>query len=195
MTRIKLALIACAIVALVGIIVLRADRETSVDLVAAQAPTTYTVETVPETTTTTTRGWNQMTTDEWGFVNTWYAAENAPPPTTTVPPAAPKKVAPKAAAPKKATYNPGNYNTDGSCAVPAYICERESRGNYGAVNSSSGAGGKYQFMPKTWNATVQRMGRPDLVGVHPSQASPEDQNAAAAHLWNGGAGCAHWNAC
>jgi muramidase (phage lysozyme) len=74
--------------------------------------------------------------------------------------------------------------------------QRESRGNYSAVNSSSGAGGAYQFLQSTWNNTVRNAGRTDLVGVHPSNASPADQDAMAAHLlqWQGrspwaGGGC------
>lgn len=186
MTRIKLALIACAIVALVGIIVLRADRETSVDLVAAQAPTTYTVETVPETTTTTTRGWNQMTTDEWSFVNTWYAAENAPPPTTTVPPAAPKKVAPKAAAPKKPAYTAEQGN--GQCGgdlPPCYVMNRESGGNIRAKNPTSSASGKWQFLDSTWQG---------YGGYTRAMDAPEEvQDARARQLYAGGRGCSHWS--
>ena len=66
---------------------------------------------------------------------------------------------------------------------------RESGGNYGAVNGSSGAGGAYQFLPSTWNNTANYAGRPDLVGVHPSQASAADQDAMAQALyqWQGGA--------
>lgn len=76
------------------------------------------------------------------------------------------------------------------------VKHRESRGNYSAVNSSSGAGGAYQFLQSTWNNTVANAGRGDLVGVHPSQASPADQDAMALHLlaWQGrspwaGGGC------
>lgn len=85
------------------------------------------------------------------------------------------------------------------CVLPQYICDRESgHEGYGAVNATgcSGRGcyGAYQFDPVTWNAVAQQMGRPDLVG-NVAGASPADQDAVAAHLWNGGAGCAHWSAC
>ena len=75
------------------------------------------------------------------------------------------------------------------------VKQRESRGNYGAVNSSSGAAGAYQFMPGTWNATARHAGRPDLVGRNPATVSPADQDAMAMHLyqWQGsapwGGGC------
>lgn len=75
----------------------------------------------------------------------------------------------------------------GGCAIPAYICQRESGGSYTAVNPSSGAGGKYQFLPSTWRA----LGGTGL----PQHAPPHIQDAMAAKLWAGGAGCAHWSAC
>jgi hypothetical protein len=70
----------------------------------------------------------------------------------------------------------------GSGNVLDCIRHRESRGRYGAVNSSSGAAGAYQFMPGTWNTNAAAAGRPDLVGVNPAQASPADQDAMAQHL-------------
>ena len=76
------------------------------------------------------------------------------------------------------------------------IKHRESRGQYGVVNSSSGAAGAYQFMPRTWDNTARSAGRTDLVGVNPADASPADQDAMAHHLmstqglgpWGGGCG-------
>lgn len=76
------------------------------------------------------------------------------------------------------------------------IKHRESRGQYDVVNTSSGAAGAYQFMPGTWNNNAASAGRTDLVGVNPSNASPEDQDAMAQHLlatqglgpWGGGCG-------
>ena len=80
--------------------------------------------------------------------------------------------------------------------VLACIKQRESRGQYGVVNSSSGAAGAYQFMPSTWNNTARSAGRADLVGVSPANASAADQDAMAQHLmatqglgpWGGGCG-------
>lgn len=76
------------------------------------------------------------------------------------------------------------------------IKHRESRGQYNAVNSSSGAAGAYQFMPGTWNTTARSAGRTDLVGVNPANASATDQDAMAHQLmntqglrpWGGGCG-------
>ena len=85
-------------------------------------------------------------------------------------------------------------NAGGTCVIPSYICQRESGGNYGAVNSSSGAGGMYQFMPSTWNAIAAAIA-PEWIGVPPQNAPPAVQDQFAAYLWNGGAGCGHWSAC
>lgn len=76
------------------------------------------------------------------------------------------------------------------------VRRRESRAQYGVVNPGSSAGGAYQFLPATWDATARRAGRYDLVGVHPSRAARRDQDAMAAYLlsWQGrqhwaGPGC------
>jgi hypothetical protein len=79
----------------------------------------------------------------------------------------------------------------------ACVRQRESGGDYGAVNRHSGTAGAYQFMPGTWNSTASSAGRPDLVGVNPAAASPADQDAMAQHLyatrgaspWSTGRGC------
>lgn len=67
------------------------------------------------------------------------------------------------------------------------VKNRESRGDYTAVNPSSGAGGAYQFLQNTWNNTAAHAGRGDLVGLPPQYASPYDQDFLAAHLlmWYG----------
>jgi peptidoglycan hydrolase CwlO-like protein len=71
---------------------------------------------------------------------------------------------------------------------PFLVCTRarESGGNYAAV-SPSGYYGAYQFLPSTWDVTVLREGRDDLVGVLPSRASEYDQDEAAWTLyqWQG----------
>lgn len=80
----------------------------------------------------------------------------------------------------------------GACAIPQYICDRES-GDNPTTNTGNGYYGRYQFLPDTWNNTVLDMGRPDLVGVYVPAGVVQDQ--VAAFLWAGGAGCSHWNAC
>lgn len=52
----------------------------------------------------------------------------------------------------------------------------ETHGNYQAA-TGNGYYGAYQFLPATWNSIASKSGRPDLVGVLPSQASPADQDA------------------
>ena len=58
---------------------------------------------------------------------------------------------------------------------------------YGAINPSGRYFGAYQFDRSTWNNTARHAGRPDLVGVTPSTASIEDQDALAWDLfqWQG----------
>jgi hypothetical protein len=92
--------------------------------------------------------------------------------------------------------------TTGRCGgdlPPCWVQARESGGDYRAVNPTGcggrSCGGAWQADPRTWDATVARMGRPDLVGVAPQDASPDDQDAFARFLWDGGRGCAHWAAC
>lgn len=127
--------------------------------------------------------------------------------------AAPTTVAPTTAAPAavETTTSPVEASPATTVAAPApavvpsasnsddiafmeCVKHRESRGDYTAVDTTgSGAGGAYQFMPVTWDNTARHAGRYDLVGVHPSQASPADQDAMFWHLlgwygrspWNG----------
>jgi Transglycosylase-like domain len=66
----------------------------------------------------------------------------------------------------------------------ACVRHRESRGQYNAVNGSSGAAGAYQFMPTTWNNAARDAGRGDLVGVNPAAASPADQDAMARYVYS-----------
>ena len=85
----------------------------------------------------------------------------------------------------RARANPSRTSSSGSASggnVLECIKRRESRGQYDVVNSSSGAGGAYQFMPGTWDNNARSAGRTDLVGVLPSNASPADQDQMAQHL-------------
>ena len=100
--------------------------------------------------------------------------------------------APPTSAPAPVVVTPPS--TDGRVSPhhndPFLVCTRarESGGNYSAV-SASGYYGAYQFLPSTWDVTVIREGRSDLVGVLPSHASPYDQDEAAWTLyqWQGSA--------
>jgi hypothetical protein len=69
-------------------------------------------------------------------------------------------------------YGPTNSSPGGMFAC---IRSAESGGNYAAVNSSSGAGGAYQFMPSTWAA----LGGAGL----PENAPPSEQDAMAQKLY------------
>jgi Transglycosylase-like domain len=75
------------------------------------------------------------------------------------------------------------------------VRQRESGGNYGAVNPAGPYLGAYQFLQATWNVTASHAGRSDLVGVPANVASPYDQDEMAWTLyqWQGtgpwGGGC------
>jgi len=108
-----------------------------------------------------------------------------PPPPPPAPPApAPAPVAAPAPAPAPAPVAAPAPSGGPANAFLACVVRRESRGDYRAVNPSSGAGGAYQFLQTTWNNTVRNAGRGDLAGIHPSNASPADQDAMALHLYN-----------
>jgi hypothetical protein len=76
------------------------------------------------------------------------------------------------------------------CVLPDYICQRESGGDYGAVNptgcSGRGCYGRYQFDPRTWDGA-------GCEGTAQT-ATPEQQDACATRVWDGGNGASHWAA-
>lgn len=67
------------------------------------------------------------------------------------------------------------------------IAQRESGGNIRAINSESGAAGKYQFLQSTWDSVAPAQWR----GVSPAAAPEAVQDAAAVKLYNT-AGPSQW---
>jgi len=114
-------------------------------------------------------------------------ASPAPPSSADPTTADPTTAAATTAAPPVTTPSPsngfGSHHDD-----PFLTCTRarESGGNYQVV-SSAGYYGAYQFSQLTWDVTASHAGRPDLIGVRPSQASPADQDLLAWTLyqWQG----------
>ena len=106
----------------------------------------------------------------------------APAPAPAAPAPAPAPAAP-APAPAPAPAASAPTTSSGGWAIPSYIVQCESGGNWGAVNPSSGAGGAYQIMPGTWRA----YGGSGL----PQNASPGQQSAIARKIWNS-AGPSAW---
>jgi hypothetical protein len=117
------------------------------------------------------------------------ATTAAPATTTTTAPPAPSTPPPP---PYIGTPGDSPHHDD-----PFLSCvrQRESGGNYGAVNPAGPYLGAYQFLAATWNVTASHAGRSDLVGVPPNVASPYDQDemAWALYQWQGkgpwGGGC------
>lgn len=73
------------------------------------------------------------------------------------------------------------------CAIPAYICQRESKFIIDVWNPTENASGKYQFLRSSWGG---------YGGYRNAANAPEAvQDARARELWAGGRGCSHWDAC
>ncbi|MGD6769304.1 transglycosylase family protein [Staphylococcus arlettae] len=67
------------------------------------------------------------------------------------------------------------------------IAQRESGGDITAINPSSGAAGKYQFLQSTWDSVAPS----EYVGQSPASAPESVQDAAAVKLYNT-AGASQW---
>ena len=108
------------------------------------------------------------------------------PPVTAPPVTAPPVTAPPVTAPPPPPA-PVVESVSGACggALPSCcIMMRESHGNPLAVNGSSGASGKWQFMPGTWA---------NFGGYSTAASAPESvQDARAAQIWANGAGARNW---
>ncbi|TDM02406.1 transglycosylase family protein [Macrococcus carouselicus] len=96
---------------------------------------------------------------------------------------APAYTAPKAATTQTASSNSGVYVNDHLRA----IAQRESGGNLRAINPTSGAAGKYQFLQSTWDIVAPA----GWVGKSPASAPESVQDAAAVKLYNE-YGAHHW---
>lgn len=77
--------------------------------------------------------------------------------------------------------DPGSASSSGPWAIPTYIVMCESGGDYGAMNSSSGAYGAYQIMPFHWSSGV-------CVGLG---KNPAGQDECARRIWES-AGAGAW---
>jgi hypothetical protein len=85
---------------------------------------------------------------------------------------------------RKAPARTGRGGGGGGSCDPESIVQRESKGDPNAVNPSSGAGGKYQFLPSTWSG---------YGGYSRAEDAPESvQDERFNEMWAGGAGSSHW---
>ncbi len=106
------------------------------------------------------------------------------PPTTAPPTTTPPTTAPPTTTPPAPVVPASTHGACGGNLPPCCVMMRESRGNPTAVNPSSGASGKWQFMSGTWA---------NYKGYPTAAAAPEAvQDERAAQIWAGGAGASHW---
>ena len=146
----------------------RAEAEEQAAATAATAPTTVAAAAATDPTNTTAGGVPASVATSTSTTTT-----TVPPPTTPTPP--PNYV--------------GTPGTSPHHDDPFLTCvrQRESGGNYSAVNPAGPYLGAYQFMQSTWNLTATHAGRTDLVGVPANTATPYDQDemAWALYQWQG----------
>lgn len=108
-------------------------------------------------------------------------ATDPPAPKATTPPPPPTTQAPPPPPPTDPPAPPPVNGLSASDLATLRSCE--SGGNYGAYNPAGPYMGAYQFGQSTWNATANWLGRGDLVGMAPSDASAGVQDAMAVALW------------
>jgi len=92
----------------------------------------------------------------------------------------------RASTPTYASSSSGLGDCGGSLP-PCYVKARESGGSYSAQNPTSSASGAWQFLDSTWNGYGGY--------ARAADAPPAVQDARAAQVWAGGAGCSNWSAC
>lgn len=147
-------------------------------LVVAVGPSDAPPSTAPSTTVATA----PATTD----ATTATTAPTKKTTTTTAPAPAgiAKATPPTTSAPRVATPAPvtGPSPTSSESSFLACVRQRESHGDYTAVDPSGTYMGAYQIYQGGWDTIARGMGRSDLVGVKPNHASPADQDAVALQM-------------
>lgn len=131
----------------------------------SEVTTTVSTEAVAEATPTTQAAATSTT--------------KAPVTTTTAPKVAAKAPTTTTAAPAPAPPPPGLTPTASEANFLACVRQRESHGDYTAVDPSGTFMGAYQIYQGGWDAVARSIGRTDLVGVKPNRAAPADQDTIA----------------
>ena len=87
------------------------------------------------------------------------------------------------------TYSAAPVSTAGDSSFESCVIARESGGNASAVNTSSGAGGLFQFLPSTW-ASLGYSGLPEDASVAEQQQAFDKLYAEeGASPWSDSDGC------
>lgn len=152
----------------------------------APAPVTV-AETVPAAPQLTSTVPAPTTTTEPPTTSTTEVVrEEAPQPNRTIPESLREQATTTVV--RRASQEPTSSGACGGSLPPCYVMQRESRGSLTVYNyEGSGASGKWQIMPGTWNG---------YGGYSNAADAPESvQDAKARLLWDGGNGCWHWDAC
>lgn len=130
------------------------------------------------TTAANQENWYKTAAD----LETWYAEAKKQ---QLSRPAPPQRVL-KSNTPRSHKPSPDSAYSSGRCGgnlPPCWVMNRESGGNIYAYNATGcggrGCSGKWQCDPRSCNGT----------------GTEEEQDAEAARLWDGGAGCSNWAAC
>lgn len=151
-----------------------------IDTTAPNSTTTTTTTTVAPTTTTTTV--------DPAVIEAWLLAVQEKQEQARVAAEATRQRQQRRTTSTNNARNTGSLTpAQNACAIPDYICRRESNMTTNAKNPHSTASGKYQFLDSTWNGYGGY--------AHASDAPEDVQDRKATELWNGGKGCSHWEAC
>jgi hypothetical protein len=125
------------------------------------------------------------------LTNMAYEAISPPPPPPPPAPVASAPVyapAPAGPAPQAPPATTGSYSA-ASGSFQQCVIQRESGGNPGAVNPSSGAGGLYGFLPSTWQA-LGHSGLPENASVaEQNQAFQQEYAQGGTSAWSPYDGC------
>jgi hypothetical protein len=147
-------------------------------LVVAVSPSDAPTSTAPSSTTTTAAPRSSTT------VTTAPSKTSKATTSTTAPKVAANVTTPTTAAPQVAAPAPpaGPVPSGSESSFLACVRQRESHGNYGAVDPTGTYMGAYQIYQGGWDTVARSLGRNDLVGVRPNTASPADQDTVALQM-------------
>jgi hypothetical protein len=164
-------IVTLACLPLLVIDMLQGSPSSSATEAASSSDSSLVVAAVPSTQDTTTTTVVVAAIDAAAAATTIApVATTAPRPVQTTTTTAPRPVV---------TSPPVTQSDDAFLACVRY---RESHNDYSASDPSGTFLGAYQIYQGGWDSVAGRIGREDLVGIPPNQASPSDQDAIASAM-------------